>query len=483
MPSAPLLRTKIVATVGPSCEDPASLTRMAAAGMSVARINLAHGTYADHGRFIKSVRQASRAVGRPIAVLADLAGPKIRVGLLRDNRVYLKAGNRIRLTPRAIQGTSEIIQVTAPRLAKDTRKGEPIFLSDGSMELRVVKVDGGEVECEIVTGGTLLPQKGVNLPNTRLRVPAMTDKDRIDLVHALKIGVDIIALSFVRSVQDVERTRRLMGRPVPLIAKIEKREAVADLDAILAASDGVMVARGDLAVETSLEEVPILQKRIIRRANDEGKPVITATQMLLSMVEAARPTRAEANDVANAILDGSDAVMLSEETARGKHPARAVETMARIARHAEAALDPDAFAKRSLTQGFVASAVSEAAVQVARRVGAKAIVTPTFGGATPRFVARFRPTIPVIALTENPATVQSLCLTWGVYPILHGKMGAFDQTLRVAGEELRKLGILRTGDPYVVTASYPRAHTSNLMTVQVLGMDPVALRERKPATP
>lgn len=461
-------RTKIVATLGPASADPGIVARMIQAGMTVARLNLAHGNPVDQARLVRAARVAARRVGRPIAVLADVAGPKIRVGALAGGRVSLAAGRRVALTTAPAAGTAERIPITEPRLALDARPGDPIFLADGTLELRARRIHGTDIECDVVTGGLLLAGKGVNVPRTRLRMPSLTPKDRRDVARAVRLGVDVLALSFVRRAADIAELRRLLGRrPIPVVAKIEQRQAVAELDAILEAADGVMVARGDLAVETSLEEVPVLQKRIIRRANEAGKPVITATQMLLSMVESTHPTRAEAADVANAILDGSDALMLSEETASGRHPVRVVETMARIAGRAEAALDPEAFARGAPRASWVAAAVSEAAVRVAQRVGAKAIVTPTHGGATPRFVARLRPPVPVVAFSENARTIQFLNLTWGVHPVHRRRLGPFDATLRLAGQELRRLGLLRPGERFVLTAGYPRKEASNLLTVQV----------------
>jgi len=470
MPSPGLPRTKIVATIGPACDGAPILDQMVAAGLSVARINLAHGTRDDHRRYVAAVRAAAQRAKRAVAIMVDLAGPKIRIGELQGGKVTLDPGQRLRLTTERVMGDRSRISVTEASLPRDVRAGDPIFLADGTLELLVRGVRGTEIECEVITGGPLLPAKGVNLPRTRLRLPALTAKDRRDLTHVLKLGVDAIALSFVRNVADIERVRKLLGRRrIPVIAKIEKREAIEALDPILDAADGAMVARGDLAVETSLEELPLLQKSIIRHANDAGKPVITATQMLLSMVEQERPTRAEAADIANAILDGTDAVMLSEETARGRHPAKAVETMARIALHAEAGIEPERFRRRTERHAWIASAVSEAAVEVARQVGAKAIVTPTYAGATPRFVARLRPRMPVVALSEDAAAIQFLCFSWGVQPVHHRRLGSFDATLKAAGDQLRRLGLARAGDRYVVTASYPRQNTSNLMSVQILG--------------
>lgn len=465
-PGAP--RTKIVCTIGPACDAPDVLERMIHSGMTVARINLAHGTPDEQATYIATVRAVARRTGSPVAVMCDLAGPKIRIGDLAGGKVTLENGKHLHLTTEPMLGTASRISVTEPRLAHDVRKGDPIFLADGTLELRAVHMSGTEIECEVVNGGLLLPAKGVNVPNTQLRVPGITKKDREDLARVLRVGVDAVALSFVREAADVHQVRRLMGKhPVPVIAKIEKREAIEDLDAILESAEGVMVARGDLAVETSLEELPLLQKRIIRAANDIGKPVITATQMLLSMVESPRPTRAEAADVANAILDGTDAVMLSEETARGRNPARVVATMARIAQAAELALRSESMRHRTQRHSFVAGAVSEAAVHVAGQVAARAIVTPTHGGATPRFVARLRPPMPVVALTGNASTVQFLCFTWGVHPIHRPGLGAFDATVRQAGHELLRMGLAKRGERFVITAGYPRRTASNLMTVQV----------------
>lgn len=463
------LRTKIVATLGPACDTAPILGRMVEAGLRVARINLAHGEPVDHARLVRLVRQVARRARRPVGVMADLAGPKIRVGDLREGKVALEAGRNIQLTTRPILGTTRLLSVSEPRLPRDVRRGDPIFLSDGSFELEVLGVDGETIDCRVVTGGLLLPHKGVNLPRTRLRVPSLTPKDHADLRLAQRLGIDILALSFVRTAHDVRDVRRRLGRaPILLVAKIEKREAVANLPAILDQADGVMVARGDLGVETEIEEVPLIQKRIIGLANEAAKPVITATQMLKSMVESTHPTRAEAGDVANAILDGTDAVMLSEETAMGKHPVQAVETMARIARRTEAALDPETFAQRARTAQFVAGAVSDAAVGVARDVGARAIVTPTWGGATPRYVARLRPAVPVLALSRNQSTVQALCLTWGVESVFVRELGRLEEAVRVARRLLLERGWARRGDRFVLTAGYPRGKTSNLMTVQEL---------------
>ena len=461
-------RTKIVATIGPSCDTPDVIERMLRAGMTVARLNFAHGGRADHQRRVDLVRGVSTRVGINVAVMGDIAGPKLRIGELEGGRVTLQTGKRVLLTSKNVLGTAERLSVTEPRVIADIRAGEPVFLADGSLELRAERVSGGEVECKVLNGGLLLPRKGVNLPRTKLRLPALTDKDEADIKYAVRAGFDALALSFVRDVKDVKLAKQRIGpKQIPIIAKIEKREAIRQLPAILDASDGAMVARGDLGVETSYDEVPLLQKRIIHLANNLGKPVVTATQMLKSMVEAPHPTRAEAADVANAILDGTDAVMLSEETAMGNYPAQAVETMARIARRTETAIDPDLFAQRSETPHFVAGAVSEGAVRVARAVRAAAIVTPTARGATPRFVARLRPRVPIIALTRRLATARFLQFSWGVEPVHTPNLGNLEATIRFGIEHVQREGLAARGDRVVFTAGFPpEGQSSNLMTVQ-----------------
>lgn len=461
-------RTKIVATLGPASAQPDRLERMLRAGMSVARINFAHGDPEGWSRSAELVRRTAEKAGRTVAVLGDLAGPKIRVGGLEGGKAVLGSGDRITLTSRDVPGTSAEIHVTEPTIFRDIKRGDPVFLADGSLELKVEAVHAHEMECRVLVGGLLLPRKGVNLPRTQLRMPSLTKKDESDLAWAVKEGFDALALSFVRQVADLEHARRRIGKAeMPLIAKIEKREATRNLRKILDACDGVMVARGDLGVETSYDEVPLLQKEIIRLANEAAKPVVTATQMLKSMVENPHPTRAEATDIANAILDGTDAVMLSEETAMGQYPVEAVETMAKIARRAEAALDRRAFAERARAPQFTAGAVSEAAVRVADSVRASAIVTPTARGATPRFVARFRPAVPVLAMTRHESTARFLNFTWGVKPMHTPNLGDLEATIKYGLEQVRKLGLAKKGDRVVFTAGFPPlGQSSNLMTVQ-----------------
>jgi pyruvate kinase len=333
-----MIKTKIVCTIGPASRSPKILERLIRAGMDVARLNFSHGTPNEHGRTISDLRKIARRLGRPVAVLQDLAGPKIRIGPVRNGPVTLEAGASFTLTARKVPGDERTVSLNYPGLVADVRKGDALLLSDGALELEVVGVEGRDILCRVVIGGPLNSYKGVNLPARTLRTPSLTAKDRADLRFGLSKEVDYVALSFVRDAKDIASVRRHMkrcGGSAPVIAKIEKHEALDNMDAILAAADGLMVARGDLGVEIPLERIPRVQKDLIRKSREAGKPVITATQMLRSMVDSPRPTRAEVTDVANAILDGTDAVMLSEETAVGKHPVEAVSMMARIAREAE----------------------------------------------------------------------------------------------------------------------------------------------------
>ena len=414
-------RTKIVATIGPASRSPARLAALVHAGVDVVRLNMSHGTQAEHGEVIARVGRAVARAGRPVAILLDLAGPKIRTGTLAGGRpIRLVAGARLILTPQTIAGDEHRLSVTHRGLARDVAPGARVLVDDGRLALRVRRVRGREVECEVVAGGLLGEHKGVNLPDTEVAVPALTAKDRADLRFGLARGVDFVALSFVRRPADLAAVRREMARAgagagtgaaVPVIAKLEKPQAIARLDDILDVADGVMVARGDLGVEMPAEDVPVLQKAIIRRANAARVPVITATQMLESMVESVRPTRAEASDVANAIYDGTDAVMLSEETAVGRYPVEAVRMMARIAERAEEGMlgagagGGTAVCSVPPVVRLAAShprAVAAAVVAIAREAGASAIVVFTLSGATAGLVAKERPPMPVVAITPDP---------------------------------------------------------------------------------
>mgnify|MGYP000019106287 CR=1 FL=1 len=453
-------RTKIVATVGPATGDPDRIRALVEAGVDVMRFNFSHGTWEEHRRRIEAVRRASAELGRPVAVLQDLQGPKIRVGALVDHRpVVLEEGREVVITADSEGGTAQRLPTTYPELVREVHAGDRILLADGELELSVTAVGPGEVRARVVRGGVLEEHKGINVPGVALRAPALTEKDVEDLRFGLEVGVDFVALSFVRRAEDVVRARKLMeqlGRVVPIIAKLEKAEAVDHLEEIMEVSDGVMVARGDLGVELAPERVPTLQKHIIRRANELGIPVITATQMLESMVDHPRPTRAEASDVANAILDGTDAVMLSGETAVGKYPVEAVRMMDRIAVEVEAT-SPQLYqpARQHDRRLGIAEAVAAAACRLSHDLRAKAIVVITRSGRTAQLVSKNRPAEPVVALTEEDSVARSLCLWWGVHPVVTEFREDTDAMLVQAEEELLRRKLVEPGDVLVVTGSAP----------------------------
>ena len=449
-------RTKIVATLGPASEDDAVLRRLLAAGMDVARLNFSHSTRAGHGRVIHRVRRLARETGVPLAILQDLQGPKIRVGRL-SGPVRLQEGASVVLTTRRVVGTAERIPVPFRGLARKIRRGERILLQDGMIELVALGSRGTEIPCRVVRGGTLGEHQGVNLPGIRLRIPALTVKDVADLRFGLRHGVDYVALSFVRTAADLRRARRVvrrLGRTVPIVAKLEKAEAIANLDAIMAEADAVMVARGDLGVELPPEQVPLLQKRIIRRAKERGIPVITATQMLESMVGQERPTRAETSDVANAILDGTDAVMLSAETAAGRYPVEAVQMMARIAEAAESGAEPRTEGSGP-ARPSVAHAIAAAARTLAGEGRARLIVAVTPTGRTARLLSQLRPPVPVLACTEDERVARQLSLWWGVRALVMPFQAHTDAMIRMLDRELIRRAGARVGDPLVVVGSVP----------------------------
>ncbi|HSB61319.1 MAG TPA: pyruvate kinase, partial [Vicinamibacteria bacterium] len=436
-------RTKIVATIGPASRDPGVLERLIQAGVDVARLNFSHGSHEDHLAVMRAAREIAARLDRPVALLQDLSGPKIRTGRMKGNEpAELKDGARVRITTDlSVEGTAELISTTYEPLPHDLVPGDQILLDDGNIELKVVGIAGGLVDCEVVDGGILKPGKGMNLPGARLSTPALTEKDRKDLAFGVQNGVDYVALSFVRRPADVLEAKALireLGGSQPLIAKIEKREAIEALDSLLEATDGVMVARGDLGVEVSTESVPTLQKQIIKKANALGKAVITATQMLESMIDNPRPTRAEASDVANAILDGTDAVMLSAESASGRYPVEAVATMARIADFTE---EHYGFGGPGQLTGKVGSDVARSLARVASTVaeelGCKLIVCFTESGATARVVSAFRPRVPIAAVTHNERVHRQLALWWGVVPVKSEFSKTTDEMV-VRGEELLK---------------------------------------------
>jgi pyruvate kinase len=465
-----LPRTKIVCTIGPASSSADVIADLVANGMSVARLNFSHGTHKDHGAMIKKVRAASAAAGRPVAVLQDLCGPKIRVGEIPDAGIRLAPGQSLILTADKRPAQGNRVSVSYHALPSQVKPGDRILLADGMMELTVDRTTPNEIECTVVTGGILTSHKGINLPSSSLDIPAITEKDRRDLIFGLEMDVDYVALSFVRAAADIHAIKKIIrrqGKQTPVIAKIEKHEALDNIDAILEAADGIMVARGDLGVEIPLEKVPIIQKQLVRKANILGKPVVIATQMLRSMVESPRPTRAEATDVANAVLDGADAVMLSEETASGDYPVEAVRFMARIAASAEERFPHEKYL-RMLSKEGIAEAVSYAASILARNLNAGAIIATTRSGFTASHIARYRPAQPIIALSPDDETVRRLTLHWGCIPFFLPVVEDTDQMVEHAAMAAMEKGHVRKGDRVVITAGRPiwQAGTTNMLWVK-----------------
>ena len=467
-----LPRTKIVCTIGPASKSYDVIARLISGGMSVARLNFSHGSHADHAQMIEKLRRAAEESGRPVAILQDLCGPKIRVGELPDTGIRLESGQIMVLTTEQTSADSGQVPVSYVDLPSQVKPGDRILLADGLMELVVEKTTAKQIQCRVITGGLLTSHKGINLPTSTLPVPALTEKDRRDLLFGLEKEVDYVALSFVRTAADIHAVKKIIhkqGKKTPVIAKFEKHEAIHNLDAILSAADGIMVARGDLGVEIPLEHVPTIQKRLVRAANEMGKPVIIATQMLRSMVDAPRPTRAEAADVANAVLDGTDAVMLSEETASGNHPVEAVEFMARIALNAEKEYQHDDYIQTT-TRQTTAEAVAYTACVLARQLDATAIVATTRSGSTAFHIARFRPAQPIIALTPDECAARRLSLYWGCLPCFLPILKDTDDMIEKAAEKVLEKGHAHKGDKLVITAGRPiwEQGTTNLLWVKTL---------------
>jgi len=449
----PERRTKIVATLGPASDSPEMLRALAAAGMNAARLNLSHGSHDDHAERVERLRAAEADVGHPVALIADLQGPKIRVGDL-DAPVVLRQGESITVCAEESSTDGEL--PVAPAVIGDVLKpGHDVLIDDGLVRLRVGEVEEGRARCEVVVGGVVTSHKGVNLPGVPLPIPSLTRKDMDDLRFSLELGVDFVALSFVRSAADVRDLRALIEQAdshAHVIAKVEKSEAVDVLDDILAESDVVMVARGDLGVEIGPALVPLIQKRIIQKALERGKPVITATQMLESMIHHPEPTRAEASDVANAILDGTSAVMLSGETAMGEYPLEAVRYMDRIARAVEPSMDYRHEIPEAEHNPTIGGAMSNAACDVAEALRAKAILVPTYRGKTASSVARLRPQRPIIALTHIDWALRQMALEWGVTPLLIPECGDVEELWTTSVRAAREAGLVATGDRVVITA-------------------------------
>jgi pyruvate kinase len=468
-------RAKIICTVGPACNSEAVLRDLMRLGMDVARLNFSHGSHEEHARIIERLRRAARQENRTICILQDLQGPKIRTGRLKGHTpVTLKAGSEVRITPRDIEGTASLISTTFRGLAREVAPGGRILLSDGLIELRLIRARGEDVECKVINGGQLGEHQGINLPGIALSIPALTDKDRADLEFGMKHGVDMVALSFVRSAADVREVKQIIaarGADIPVIAKLEKPQALERLEQIFEAADGVMVARGDLGVEMPPERVPVIQKHVIRRSAEWRKPVIIATQMLESMIENPRPTRAEASDVANAIFDGTDAVMLSGETANGRYPREAVAMMARIVVEAEGNLGDFAQPRRRRERDSitVAEAICEAISHAAEdlRMGAIAVFTET--GNTARMISKYRPKAAIYAFTQATGVCNRMNLFWGVRPVRTQAARNPQDMVTTAERELLRQGRIKVGDVLGVVAGTQMASGStNLMRLHVV---------------
>lgn len=473
-------KTKIVCTVGPASSTPAMLEKLIGAGMNVARLNFSHGTQEEHHETIRHIREISAQMQQPVAILQDLAGPKIRIGVIEQDTVHIEAGARFILTSRDVPGSAQEVSLRYKELPHLVEDGDTLLLADGAIELQVESTNEHDIVCKVVIGGQLSSHKGVNLSSRTIDIPILTEKDRADLQFGLEHDVDYIAMSFVRSAKDVQSVLDAIGdekpRP-PLIAKIEKHEALVHMDGILPLVDGIMVARGDLGVEIPIERVPVVQKNLISQANRARKLVITATQMLRSMVDSPRPTRAEVTDVANAVLDGTDAVMLSEETAIGSYPERAVRMMSRVAVDAEQAFPHEDWRAQSMEakeKRRPEDAVARSACGLATLVGAGAIVTCTSSGSTARLVAKCRPQPPILALTPDEKTWRRLALVWGAMPWRLPSADSTDRMIRDAAQEACASGLVKPGELLVLTAGIPlnQPGTTNMIRVITSGGDP-----------
>jgi pyruvate kinase len=469
-------RAKIVCTLGPAVDSYDQLKTLVEAGMNVARLNFSHGSHAEHEGRYQRVRKVAEETGRAVGILADLQGPKIRLATFADGPVELVAGDEFTITTEDVEGDRTVCGTTYKGLPGDVSQGDPILINDGNVALRVIEVDGPRVRSLVVEGGVISDHKGINLPGAAVNVPALSEKDIEDLRFALRMGVDMVALSFVRDARDVRDVHRVMdevGRRVPVIAKVEKPQAVRNMEDVVMAFDAVMVARGDLAVEYPLEQVPIVQKRLVELCRRNAKPVIVATQMMESMITNSRPTRAEASDVANAVLDGADAVMLSAESSVGKYPVETVKTMSRIVEAAEKellcrGLQPLAPGKKPRTQG---GAVARAAAELADFLDARTLVAFTKSGDTARRLARYRVPEPVVAFTTDPSTRNQLALTWGVEAFVVEHSDTTDDMVKLVDREMLKLSDYTEGDTVIITAGSPPGvpGTTNLVRVHHLG--------------
>jgi len=467
-------KTKIVCTIGPASESPEILEALIQGGMNVARLNFSHGTQEEHLRKIETIRQISERLKQPVAILQDLGGPKIRIGMMKEGGVELKRGKEFYLTNQSLIGDETKATVSYPALPGEVKPGDRILLADGTIELKVLGSDGKNIRCQVIVGGMLTSHKGMNFPTRTPLASAFTEKDYKDLLFGIRHGVDLVSLSYIQKATDIEEVKGILKKEsadIPVIAKIERKEALENIDEIISASDGIMVARGDLGLETPIEKIPNVQKKLIRKTNASGKPVITATQMLRSMVDHTQPTRAEVTDVVNAIYDGTDAVMLSEETASGQFPVEAFQMMAKIAQSAEEEFPHPLFLRREADQERnLQQAITFAASVLAEDVGAKVITTPTESGSTARWVSKLRPHQPILALSQHLSTVRRLNLCWGVYPVLVSSWLDTDEMLERSKKMPKELGMAAPGDKVVIIAGVPISipGTTNLIKVEMV---------------
>ncbi len=469
-------KTKIICTIGPASEDQAQLSQLINNGMNVARLNFSHGEHAEHKKRIDNIRQVAAEMNRPLAIMLDTKGPEIRTGKLANKKVRLEAGQTFTLTTRAVVGDANEVEVSYAQLPAEVKAGTSILLSDGLINLLVQETTATDIICQVINGGELGEKKGVNVPGVRINMPFLSQKDIADINFGIDEGLDFIAASFVRNAQDVWDIRRILesrDAHIAIIAKIESQGGVDNLDDIISVADGVMVARGDLGVEIPAEEVPLVQKTIIRECNLAGKVVIIATQMLDSMINNPRPTRAEVSDVANAIFDGADAIMLSGETAAGKYPVEAVETMARIAKRAEEVLNYQEILRSKRLQGnaSVTDAISYATCATAASLGISSIITATSTGTTARAVAKYRPEADIIAVTPSREVMRKLVMVWGVHPVLTRETVGTDELFEESLARCLDIGYIHKGDLVVLTAGSPSgiSGSTNLLKVHVVG--------------
>ena len=464
-------KTKMVCTLGPASDSKEILTKMIQGGLNVARLNFSHGSHEEHAGRIQRIKEVRKELNIPVALMLDTKGPEIRTGDLKEGKVTLETGKKIVLTSEQIEGDADRVSVSYEGLPDDLSVGNKILIDDGLIELNVDRIDGTEIYCSIDNGGVLGSKKSVNIPNVEINLPGLTPKDESDLIFGIKQKVDFVAASFVRKPQDVIAIRKVLenngGGNIQIISKIENREGVEKIDRILAVSDGIMVARGDLGVEIPAEEVPLVQKSIIKKCNLLGKPVITATQMLDSMMRNPRPTRAEVGDVANAVFDGTDAVMLSGETAAGAYPVQAVETMANIVEKTERSEEYINRQKPEHGELTITNAVSEAAVQIAANLDATAIIAATSSGHTPRMLSKYRPECTILAVSDKVSTVRRLTLSWGVYCMYMTELRDTDSMVHDSVQAAVELVVVKIGDLAVVAAGVPLGVQGNTNMIKV----------------